>query len=156
MFLHSFVAPEPLIRMEEDIPFRKVWMFRASIKRDPMQISRYVTDLSRVLVVAWMALAALGGLLFLKNFRRQDNRLPLTFILILLFNFALHMRYGKDVFLYSVNWTYAIVLFLALAWKELADKRWFQVSLLVFIALMMVNNSQLIFTMLSTSALHIK
>ncbi|MCL4273305.1 MAG: hypothetical protein KJZ77_05485 [Anaerolineales bacterium] len=156
MFLHSFVAPEPLIRMEEDIPFRKVWMFRASIKRDPMQISRYVTDLSRVLVVVWMALAALGGLLFLKNFRKQDNRISLTFILILLFNFALHMRYGKDVFLYSVNWTYAIVLLLALAWKELADKRWFQVSLLVFIALMMANNSQLIFTMLSTSALHIK
>lgn len=155
MFLHSFVAPEPLI-LQEEIPFLKVWMFRASIKKDPMQISRYVTDLSRGLVLAWMGLAALGGLLFLKNFRKQDNRLSFTFILILLFNFALHMRYGKDVFLYSVNWTYAIVLFLALAWKELADKRWFQVSLLVFIALMMVNNSQLIFTMLSASALHIK
>ncbi len=155
MFLHSFIAPEPLI-LKEEIPFLKVWMFRASIKKDPMQISRYVTDFSRVLVMAWMLFAALGGLLFLKNFRRQDNRLFLTFIVILLFNFALHMRYGKDVFLYSVNWTYAIVLFLALAWRELADKRWFQTSLLVFIALMMMNNSQLIRTMLTTSALHIK
>ena len=155
MLLHSFVAPEPLI-LQEEIPFLKVWMFRAAIKKDPMQISRYVTDFSRALVTVWMIFVALGGLLFLKNIRKQDNRLFLTFILILLFNFALHMRYGKDVFLYSVNWTYAIVLFLALAWKELADKRWFQISLLVFIALLMVNNSQLIHTMLTTSALHIK
>jgi hypothetical protein len=156
MFLHSFVAPEPLVREEEDIPFLKVWMFRASIKKDPMLIGRYETRLGRALVTAWIAFMALGAVLFLKNIRRQDNRFFLTFILILLFNFALHMRYGKDVFLYSTNWTYAIVLFLALAWKELAEKRWFQISLLVFIALMLVNNSQLIFTMLSTSALHIK
>jgi hypothetical protein len=155
MFLHSFVAPEPLI-LQEEIPFLKVWMFRAAIKKDPMQISRYVTDFSRALVAVWVMFVALGGLLFLKNIRKQDNRFSLTFILILLFNFALHMRYGKDVFLYSVNWTYAIVLFLALAWKELADKRLFQISLLVFIALMMMNNSQLIHTMLTTSALHIK
>jgi hypothetical protein len=155
MFLHSFIAPEPLL-LEEEIVFLKVWMFRASIKKEPMQISRYVTDLSRALVTVWMIFVALGGLLFLKNIRKQDNRFSLTFILILLFNFALHMRYGKDVFLYSVNWTYAIVLFLALAWKELADKRWFQLALLVFVALMMMNNSQLIFTMLTTSALHIK
>ncbi len=155
MFLHSFVAPEPLI-LEEEIPFLKVWMFRASIKKDPMRISRYETDLSRTLVMAWLAFMALGGALFLKNLRKQDNRFFLTFLLILLFNFALHMRYGKDVFLYSVNWTYAIVLFLALAWRELADKRWFQIALLVFIVLMMLNNSQLIFTMLSTSALRIK
>lgn len=155
MFLHSFVAPEPLI-LQEEIPFLKVWMFRASIKKDPMQISRYETDFNRALVTAWIAFMALGAALFLKNIRKQDNRFFLTFILILLFNFALHMRYGKDVFLYSVNWTYAIVLFLALAWKEIADRRWFQVSLLVFIALMLVNNSQLIFTMLSTSAFHIK
>lgn len=155
MFLHSFVAPEPLI-LQEEIPFLKVWMFRAAIKKDPMQISRYITDFSRALVTVWMIFVTLGGLLFLKNIRKQDNRLFLTFLLILLFNFALHMRYGKDVFLYSVNWTYAIVLFLALAWKELADKRWFQISLLVFISLMMMNNSQLIHTMLTTSALHIK
>lgn len=155
MFLHSFIAPEPLI-LQEEIPFLKVWMFRASIKKDPMQISRYETDFSRALVVAWFGFMALGCALFLKNLRKQDNRFFLTFIMILLFNFALHMRYGKDVFLYSVNWTYAIVLFLALAWKEFADKRWFQISLLVFIALMLFNNSQLILTMLRTSALHIK
>ncbi len=156
MFLHSFIAPAPLVRQEEDIPFLKVWMFRASIKKDPMLIARYQSALSRSLVTAWIVLMTLGAALFLKNIRRRDNRLPLTFALILLFNFALHLRYGKDVFLYSANWTYAIVLFLALGWGELAAKRWFQIALLVFIALMLANNSQLFHAMLHASALRVE
>lgn len=95
-----------------------------------------------------------GGLLFLKNLFKQDNRFPFAFILITLFSFALHMRYGRDVFLYSANWTYAITLFLALAWKELSDRRWFQASLLTFVTLMMVNNSRLILLMLWSSWMH--
>lgn len=155
MFLHSIVAPEPLI-LDEEIPFLKVWMFRASIKKDPMRIAQYESWFGTSLAYTWLALIFLGGALFLKNLWRQDNRFLFTFILILLFNFALHMQYGKDVFLYSTNWTYAIILFLALAWRELANKRWFQISLLVFVALQLVNNSRLILTMLSASALHIK
>lgn len=155
MFLHSIVAPEPLI-LKEEIPFLKVWMFRASIKKDPMRIAQYESWFSTSLAYTWLALIFLGGTLFLKNLWRQDNRFQFTFILILLFNFVLHLRYGKDVFLYSTNWTYAVILFLALAWGELANKRWFQISLLVFVALLLVNNSQLIYTMLSASALHIK
>jgi len=155
MILNSIVAPEPLI-LKEEIPFLKVWMFRASIKKDPMRLGNYETLLQNVTAYAWLGLILLGAFLFFKNIRKQDNRYQITFIVILLFNFALHMRYGKDVFLYSVNWTYALMLFLALAWKEFADKRWFQMLLLTFIALLCFNNSQLILTMLSTSALHIK
>jgi hypothetical protein len=155
MLLHSFVAPQPLI-LEEEIPFLKVWMFRASIKKDPMRISQYENWFSTSVASIWFALILLGGALFLKNLRKQDNRFSFAIILILLFNFALHMQYGKDVFLYATNWTYAITLFFALAWRELAEKRWFQVFLLVFLGLVLANNSQLFYTMLSTSALHIK
>jgi len=155
MVLNSIVAPEPLI-LQEEIPFLKVWMFRASIKKDPMRLANYETLLQNVTAYAWLGLVVLGGILFLKNIRKQNNRYQITFIIILLFNFALHMRYGKDIFLYSVNWMYALILFLALAWKEFADKRWFQITLLTFIVLLCINNAQLILTMLSTSALHIK
>jgi len=151
MFLHSVVAPDPLI-LEEEIPFLKVWMFKA----DPLQVSEYDTWLDNTLAFAWLGLILSGGFLFLKNCRKRDNRFPFAFILILIFNFALHLRYGKDVFLYSANWTYAIVLFLALAWQELAEKKWFQIVLLVFLILLLANNSRLIFTMLKTSALHLK
>ncbi|NJN79929.1 MAG: hypothetical protein HC797_05335 [Anaerolineales bacterium] len=155
MMLHSIVAPQPLI-LQEEIPFLKVWMFRAAIKKDPMRLANYETLLGDLLAYAWIGFILLGGFLFLKNFHKQDNRFFLTFIMILLFNFFLHMRYGKDVFLYSVNWTYALILFLALAWQSLADKRWFQIALLTFVSFLLINNSQLIFTMLRTSALHIK
>ena len=151
MFLHSIVAPDPLI-LEEEIPFLKVWIFKA----EPMRVSEYDTWFGKSLAFAWLGLLLLGGFLFLKNLKKEDNRFTFAFILILLFNFVLHLRYGKDLFLYSTNWTYAIILFLGLAWKELANKRWFQIVLLIFVALLMVNNSRLIFTMLSTSALHIK
>jgi hypothetical protein len=106
-------------------------------------------------VFTWLGLLLSGGFLFLKGLKKQDNRFPFAFILILLFNFVLHLRYGKDVFLYSTNWTYAIILFLAFAWKEIAEKKWFHIILLVFLALLLANNSRLIFTMLSVSALHI-
>jgi hypothetical protein len=131
-------------------------MFRASIKRDPMRIAQYETWFDTTVAYIWLAFILLGGIFFLKNLRNQDNRFMFAFILILLFNFTLHMQYGKDVFLYATNWTYALILFLALAWRELADKRWFQIALLIFLALLLVNNSRLIFTMLSVSALHIR
>lgn len=151
MFFHSIVAPDPLL-LQEEIPFLKVWIFKA----DPMRVSEYKNNFGNALAFAWLGLLVLGGILFLKNFKRDDKRFTPAFILILLFNFALHLRYGKDLFLYSTNWTYAIILFLALAWKELADKRWFQIILLIFITLLLANNSRLILTMLSASALHIK
>lgn len=155
MVLHSFIAPDPLL-LKEDIPFLKVWMFRAALKKAPLQIARYQTELGNALVAAWLGLAAVGGILFLKNLFKRDNRFPFAFMLTGLFFFALHMRYGRDVFLYSTNWTYAIILFLALAWRDLSGKRWFQTALLMFTALLMVNNSRLILIMLWASYMHIR
>ncbi len=151
MFLHSMVAPDPLI-IEEEIPFLKVWIFKA----EPMRLSEYETFFGLALALMWIALSLLGGFLFLKDFRKADHRFSFTFILLLIFNFVLHLNYGKDLFLYAANWTYAIVLLLSLAWRELADKKWFQWLLLVFLALLMLNNSRLILVMLQTSSMHIK
>lgn len=155
MVLNSFVAPSSLILYREDIPFVKTWMFLATTK-GVLRVSKYQDVFGSLVVYLWAGLILLGGILFIKNIRKQDYRFPLAFILITLFSFALHMRYGRDVFLYSTNWVYAIVLFLALAWQELANKTWFQITLLVFITLLLVNNSNLILTMLNTSALHFK
>ena len=121
-----------------------------------MRSSEYETQFGTAMVVFWMALAALGGFGFLKNIKKQDNRFAYAFIFITLFSFVLHQKFGKELFLYATNWTYAIVLFLALGWREFMGRRWFQAVMLVFIALMLVNNSRLILTMLSTSALHIR
>jgi hypothetical protein len=151
MFFHSIVAPTPLV-LEEEIPFLKVWMFKA----DPIQQGEYRTWLGTTLAIFWLGLILVGIHLFIKNLRTQDHRFPFAFICILLFNFALHLQYGKDLFLYSTNWSYALVLFLALSWREWAGIKWFQIALLLFTALLLLNNSGLILAMLETSALHIK
>lgn len=153
MVMSSFVAPEPLL-LKEYPPILKVWMFRASIRKAPMQIGQYFGWFESMVAYLWLGFVALGGALFLKNLRRQDMRFPSTFIVTILFYFALHMQYGKDVFLYSANWTYAILLFLALAWREFSRKRWFQFSLLGFVGLMLINNTRLILFMLTAAFLH--
>ena len=155
MFLHSFVAPEPLV-IRDGFPFPKLWLFRASIQKAPMHLASYENWFSTSVAYAWFGLLLLGGVLFLKNLLKQDNRYFFTFILTVLFNFGLYLQYGKDVFLYSTNWAYAIILFLALAWRELAGQRWFQVVLLLFITFLLINNAQLLWTMLYISGPSVK
>ena len=151
----SFVAPEPLL-LKEYPPIMKVWMFRAPLHKAPMLIAQYYGWFETSVAYLWLGFVALGGVLFLKNIRKLDMRFPLTFIITLLFYFALHLRYGKDVFLYAANWTYAITLLLALSWQEFARKRWFQYSLLGFIMLMLANNTRLILFMLTAAFLHVR
>ena len=153
MVMNSFVAPEPLL-LKEYPPILKIWMFRASIRKAPMQIAQYYGWFESLVAYLWLGFVVLGGVLFLKNLRKQDLRFPSTFIVTVLFYFALHLQYGKDVFLYTANWTYAILLFLALAWQELSGKRWFQFSLLGFVGLMLINNTRLILFMLTVAFLH--
>jgi hypothetical protein len=151
MFLHSMVAPDPLI-LQEEIPFLKVWIFKA----DPLMISEYRTATGTALVIFWACLLLIGFHQFVRNLKVGENRFELSFLLILLFNFLLHLRYGKDLFLYSTNWTYALVFFLGLSWRQLADKRWFQFVLLFFTGVLLANNGRLIHTMMMTAAQHIK
>jgi len=161
MFLNSMVAPDPLI-LKRELPFLKVWIVEVNRKLfpprepNPMHESEYKTLFGTALAYAWLLLALFGVFAFLKNIKKQDNYFAYAFISIVLFSFVFHQQFGKELFLYATNWTYAIVLFLALAWKEFANRRWFQTTLIAFIILLLVNNSRLIFTMLSTSALHIK
>ncbi|MBC7875782.1 MAG: hypothetical protein H7Y59_01310 [Anaerolineales bacterium] len=153
MFLHSTVAPEPVF-FKEGGPFVKMWFFRAAIRKAPMLIAQYDGWFASTVAYLWFAFMLLGGVLFLKNLLRQDNRYSFNFILTIIFFFVLHMFYGRDVFLYAPNWMYAIFLFLALAWRELANKRWFQIALLGFLPLLLINNLSLFFLMLAASSAH--
>jgi hypothetical protein len=157
MFLHSIVAPDPLV-ISRELKFFKIWIVdvnRKVYRLDPdhLRVSEYETKFGRALALAWILFAGLGVFLFLKNILKEDNWFSYAFILIILFSFIFHQKFGKELFLYATNWTYAIIFFLALAWKEFADKKWFQIALLVFITLMLANNARLLFMMLGASAL---
>jgi hypothetical protein len=70
--------------------------------------------------------------------------LPLAFLLCLLFNFLIHLNYGQELFLYSPDWTYALILFTAFGLAPFAKNRFFQGGMLVFISLLAYNQWQFI------------
>jgi hypothetical protein len=54
--------------------------------------------------------------------------------------------------LYSPNWVYALILFIALALQRWADQRWLQLSLIVFLTMLMSTNLRLISQIMEVSA----
>ena len=66
----------------------------------------------------------------------------------LAFTYFLHMNYGTELLLYSPYWTYLLIFFVALAFAELAGRRWFESVLAVFALTLMLNNGWFIFIIL--------
>jgi uncharacterized membrane protein YczE len=60
--------------------------------------------------------------------------------------------YGDDPMLYSPNWTYALVLFVAVMFQRWADREWLQLLMIVFLILLMAVNLGLIYQIMSVSA----
>lgn len=136
---HNVVAPTPIL-YNGDIPFTQFRFFKPEIN----ELSVYDTPLQTFTSWFWLGLIALGFLVFLLNYKRyKTNRLSLALIGCMSLNIGLHLRYGKELFLYSPNWTYALILLLALAWQGLSKYRWFQILLLIFVFFLMFNNSWL-------------
>jgi hypothetical protein len=54
--------------------------------------------------------------------------------------------------LYSPDWVYALVLFLAHGFKRFSDHKWLQLILLLFVVLMMIENLNLIEQIITISA----
>jgi len=139
-FLFSnVVAPSPIL-YTGDIPFTQFRFFKPEIQA----LSVYDTPLQTFTSWFWLGLILLGTVTFSMKFRTyKTNRLSLALLGAMIFNFILHLRYGKELFLYSANWTYALILLLALALQGLSKHRWLQITLLVFVYSLMINNSWL-------------
>lgn len=136
---HNVVAPTPIL-YTGDIPFTQFRFFKPEINK----LSGYDTTLQSFAAWFWLGLILLGVVVFLMNYKKyKSNRLSLALLGCMLLNVGLHLRYGKELFLYSPNWTYALILLLALAWQGLANYRWFQVVLLIFLFFLMLNNGLL-------------
>ncbi len=131
-FFHNVVAPTPIL-YDKDIPFIQFRFFKPEINA----LSRYDLPIQNVAVWLWIALFVLAGILFLLNLKKNSHwRISVALAGCLALNVGLHLRYGKELFLYSPNWTYALILFLGLAWKPFAARRAFQAALLLFIVLL--------------------
>ncbi len=96
--------------------------------------------LGQILVIIWALMLAVSGAVFLwRFFREKKIEMPLAFALCLLFNFAIHVNYGQELFLYSPDWTYALILFAAYGLSPFAKNRLFQAAMLAFLVLLAYN-----------------
>lgn len=138
--LFSVVAPRPLILLEElgcTFPcFNTIRYYRGAY-----QYASYVGFGSLLARTWFILLIAASGLFAWKLLKSPHGAsLQAALALNLLFNFVLHMNYGDDPLLYSPNWTYALVLFFGMSFEKIADKKWFQTALLLFLTALMFNN----------------
>jgi hypothetical protein len=144
---NNFAAPTPLTSYK-DIPFTQFRFYRP----EEYALSRYVTPLQYATEKIWIALLVLAAIFFVKDFKSHPPNLTLALIGCLLVNLVIHLRYGRDLFLYSSNWTYAVTLLLGISWKSLLKRGWFQVALIAFLVLLTANNLSLFYLLMEVSA----
>ncbi len=100
-------------------------------------------DLGTILVIVWALLLLAAGIAFAwKWIRARTTDLSLAFALCLAFNFVLHFVYGEDPFLYSPDWAYALVFFVAFGLAPWRRNRLFQVGFSIFLILLAVHQWQ--------------
>lgn len=137
---HNVIAPVPIL-YTGDIPFVQFRFFKPEIN----SLSRYETPLQDFTVWFWIGLLALAVVVYFFNFKKNHYKsISLALLACILMNLALHLRYGKEMFLYSPNWTYALILLAGLGWQGIAKHRWFHIVLLTFLALLAYNNNLLL------------
>ncbi len=152
MFLYDVIAPDPLIvvSQKKTDPFPTIDL-KTFDWRDH-KLASYKGPGNFPLVIWLMFLA--GAFLFFAKRLRTSTHMPLMLGLLgsLSFNFIMHMTYGTELFLYTPYWVYALIFFIALSYAELANKKWFEILLALFVVIVMVNNSWFIFTILRALA----
>lgn len=150
-FFHNVAAPSPIF-YDKDIPFIQFRFFKPEID----ELSQYVLPIQNVASGFWLALLFLAGALFLMDLRKNPHlRLSIALMGCMALNAGLHLRYGKELFLYTPNWTYALILLLGLSWQKIRDQRWFQAVLLAFLFLLAWNNGILISTILNVLGMQV-
>jgi len=138
ILLYTVIAPKPFVFGKEVGASLSYFNF-FKVTPELYSYSSY-NGLGNILVATWAVLLFVSGVFFLWNLihtRKVD--LSLAFALSLLFNFVLHLSYGFEPFLYSPDWAYALIFFVALSLAPLAKNRFFQGSLLVFLILLAYN-----------------
>ena len=144
LFFYTVVAPSAFFTLDDPgKPLPRISFFSFS----PGQYSHSAYDgFANLILFAWLALLAFSGIHFLWSLRKKKNwNIPQTlFSLALLtnigFNLFFHIIYGEDPFLYSADWAYALVLFVALSFSRFFEYWWVKAYFFIFLILLMGNN----------------
>jgi len=137
-FLYTAVAPDVFVLREEvgsNIPEFRFWKLTVGTFHQ----AQY-EGLGQILVLVWALMLFVSGIVFLWNLLRlRKTDASLAFVLCIAFNTVLHINYGQEIFLYSPDWTYALILFTAFGLAPFAKNRFFQAGLAIFILALVLN-----------------
>lgn len=140
ILLYTVIAPKPYSTIEVEGGFPRLNFFR--IAPGTFSPSSY-DGLAQFLVIIWAVLLFTAGFLFLRQFiRTRKVDISFAFVLSIGVNFLLHLIYGFEPFLYSPDWAYALIFFVASSLAPLAKNRVFQGGLLLFLTLLAYNQFQ--------------
>jgi len=148
IFLMNVVAPRPLILLKKakcTFP-----CFYTIFKTHGHYDHAAYSDFGKLWARLWFASLSVAFFFFLRTLLKSPKQAALQMALLanILFNFILHMNYGDDPILYSPGWTYALIFFFGISYESLANKKWFQAILLIFLTGLLFNNLDLFHKML--------
>lgn len=98
-------------------------------------------------LILWIITLGISFYFFFKNIRvpSSHKNLSISMLFCLIFNFILHIRYGTEPFLYSANWTYALIIFTAISLNQLIKYTHIKVVLFALVTSIFLNNLWLIY-----------
>lgn len=154
IFLYSVIAPKPYVFVEEvGGTFPRFNFFK--IIPGTFSFSSY-DGLGNAIILVWAILLFASGMIFIRSLlKTRKADICLAFVLCIIFNFILHLNYGYEPFLYSPDWTYALVLFVALSLAPFANIRVFHAALAVFLILVAYNQFQFLLSVFNTLASYV-
>ncbi len=140
LFIYNVVAVPPTVTVvdkEGRAPFPKFNYFQP-----PFGLKEYLSHRFGLPPFLLWSLLLAGAL---TRFLQRGTRAPhfffqLSFLAILFFNFGMHLFYGFEPFLYTPNWTYALILFVALSFHDIPKQEWLEWALILLLAFLLVNN----------------
>ncbi|MDL1941117.1 hypothetical protein FBQ99_02085 [Chloroflexi bacterium CFX2] len=137
LFIYNMAAPQPYLSMRNEMP---------RFNFLPGSIQNYIW-FGLPAFVSWAVVLALGlaSVFFIRRDNLEHGRLAAAMLACLLFNFALHLGYGIEPFLYSADWTYALVLTITIGLQNAARRTWFMAAWLLLTMLIAINNLWLVY-----------
>jgi hypothetical protein len=141
VFLYTVVAPQPYVfTMEVGGTFPRFNFFK--IAPEIFSYSSY-HGWTNLLIIAWAMILFFAGLLFVIDlFRTRKVDIRLGLLLCILFNFALHLYYGYEPFLYSPDWAYALIFFTGLSFSRFSAHKIFLAGMTIFVIALLINQLQ--------------
>ncbi|MBI5935508.1 MAG: hypothetical protein HY867_17540 [Chloroflexi bacterium] len=147
LFLTNVVAVPPEVTVVDKAgrpPFPKLNFFSKPYGLNEFRSNRYQI----APFVIWVAALLFAFVQFFRKRKASPHfNFQATFLIILAFNFLLHINYGFDTFLYTPDWTYALILFVGLSLLDFKDRVWLNWTLAALLFSLVLANGVFLLTL---------